>query len=205
MALDISVAASAQRLQVQNDQRARYQQQVQRDQVVANDREAQRLDDLQRRQEAIAREVNEARLSRLDVERVQRNQQRTERLAQQTDDAAVDRQIDRQVTDNKDAAAAEQYRQSLRGAEDNATPLASPAAPLTPTQPERTTAPDQTYSDYIAERNARLQARTIQDQNQADASERAFARSQNSVTAFRLDPSIVDDNAGRGGLVDFRA
>ena len=199
MALEISVAASAQRLQAQSDERARYQQQVQHDQAVAKDRETQRLDEQRRREEIAAQKLNDVRQARVEAERLSLTAERRDNLAQQIEDDTINRRLDREAAENRAAAAEQQYLDARQSAVDNAVPVAGQAT--TAAAP----ASSQTYTDYIAERDARLQARIIQDQNQANASERAFARSQNSVNAFRVDPSIVGDNTGRGGLVDFNA
>ncbi len=204
MALDISVAASAQRLQAQNDQYKDYLRQQRAQEATAAAREQERLREARARVEAIGREVQQARNARTDIETDTRRAATFDRLANASRDDAIDLALIRREDDI--AAAVDDAAFDRRDVEaliqrDIDLQAARSDLPLISEQPPAGVG----FDAYLSARDTRLTERATQDAQLAFTSERDFDRSARTVSEIRNDPSLIPDEQVRGGIVDFSA
>lgn len=204
MALEISVAATAQRLQARNDQNAEYLRRQRAQEATEAARERERLREAKARVDAIDREVERARNARTDLEFDANRAANFDRLAT----AALNDSIDQAFLRRRDdiAAAADEAAYYRADAEAliqrdidqreirNQLPLISENPP-----------PGVGFDAYLSARDNRLAARAAQDAQFAYASERDFDRSARTVSEIRNDPTQIPDEQVRGGIVDFSA
>jgi hypothetical protein len=204
MALDISVAASAQCLQARNDRYSDYLRQERAQEATAAAREQERVREARLRVEAIDREIEQARNARADVEAGDRRAANFERLALAAQDESIDQAFLRRRDDI--SAAAEEAAFQRRDAE----ALIQRDIDLQATRNDRPLIAEQPpagvgFDAYLSARDNRVAERAAQDAQQAFASERDFNRSASSVSAIRNDPALIPDEQVRGGIVDFSA
>lgn len=203
MAIEFSVAAGGARLQQYNDQKAAYARQLKDAEAVQVARNKELATEARRRVETIDREVERARLSREDVQRLQERTASFDRLARDELDQGVDQTYLRRRSDIAAADEEAAYnRAAIQAQEDDALAAeqARSAAPLTSTQPS-----GNRYDAYLASRNARLADRANSDAAFAAASQQDYARSARSVDAVRTNPDLIANEQNRGGIVDFSA
>ena len=204
MALDISVAASAQRLQAQNEQYKDYLRQQRAQETTAAAREEERVREASQRVEAISREVERARNARADIEADTRRAATFERIVNGSRDDSIDQALLRR--DDDIAAAAQDAAYNRRDVEaliqrDIDLEAARNDLPLVSAQPPAGVG----FDAYLSARDNRVSERAQQDAQQAFASERDFDRSARTVSEIRNDPSLIPDEQVRGGIVDFSA
>lgn len=202
MALEVSVIASAQRLQAQNDKNAELRAQDRREQQVNDARAKELLTEQQRRADAIQKELTDARARRLSIEAAAERQSRFDALARDTADAAIDRAQQNKLTDIAGADAKAAYLDAT-ATRDRPRPLVQTDATASPANDF---AAPRTFNDFVSQLNARIADRRAEEASRDAAAERAFQRSQEAITQFRRDPvSAAPSNSERGGLVDFSA
>tara|TARA_R110002050_G_scaffold185964_3_gene320113 strand:- start:59672 stop:60292 length:621 start_codon:yes stop_codon:yes gene_type:complete len=205
MALEVSVVASAQRLQAQQDRQAQLRQERQATEATAQLRQQERVRAERLRAQEDAREAARSQTSReivraavdnrsFDDQRVrdnldQRTENRNARLATDSQEALDDARFSAQQRDDSLAAAA----------------LSSVAAPLTsaPT-PDNSTSQD-TLRQLLAERNSRLNKRDAAQRQFAAQQQQDLSRAQSSIEALRSDPSSFPATPTRGEVVDVQA
>jgi len=208
MALEVSIIASAQRLQAQRDQRVEQSIARQREEAIQRAREAERLAEERRRADATAADIDRARVQREYVRSIADASQIENLIARDVEDARIEERLAREEADLRQFYADERVRAADRDAADNA------LAPLTPTTPPApgiedvsqapATAPA-TFDELIAGRNARLAERAEADRQFAAAQEQDFARSVRSITDLQTNPTAVPIEPPRGSVVDFSA
>lgn len=213
MALEVSIIGSAQRLQAQRDQRAELVRAQQREEALANARNAERVQqsrqlDAQIRADTIASDQKQARIQLRDARDAANADQflavRDRALDDKFDDARLDQeQADLRYIYNQQRALA-----AALEAQDNA------RQPLTDTTPSAPSVEDVTassatgvsaYEQVISDRNSRLADKAEADRLFAEAQNRDFSRSVRAVDDLRANPTALPGEPPRGSVVDFRA
>ena len=208
MALEVSIIASAQRLQTQRDQRVEQSLSRQREEAVQRAREAERLTEERRRADATAADIDRARFQREFVRGIADDNQINALIARDTEDARIDARLAREEADLRQFYADERVRAADRAAADNAlaplTPTALPAPGVEDAAQAPATAPA-TFDELLAGRNARLADRAEADRQFAASQDRDFSHSVRSIENLQTDPTAVPIEPPRGSVVDFSA
>ncbi len=198
MALEISVVASANRLQQANANnyvidrtatdasRANSQQDFQR--IVAEERRA----------EDVAREADRIRYKREDIRADIDRRQIDDLRVRQLEDRRIEDRIQQQVSDNKVADAEAQFRKAQLN--EIPTPFAPGRPPLTSTQP----APDD-FQQYLADRNVRRLEQRSRESDLALEQQVQLRRSERAIAEFRANPGALAGTVERGAVVDVQA
>ncbi|MEX0692987.1 MAG: hypothetical protein WD075_00955 [Rhodospirillales bacterium] len=213
MALEVSIIGSAQRLQEQRDQRVELARVQQREEALANARNAERVAqsrqlEAQIRADIIANDQKQARIELRDfrdaTDAAQYQAVRDRALDNRFDDIRFDQeQADLRYIFNQQRALSADLQ-----ARDNT------FQPLTDTAPPALTVDDVTaasatgvsaYEQLISDRNSRLADKAEADRLFADAQSRDFSRSVRAVDDLRDNPSALPGEPPRGSVVDFRA
>lgn len=198
MALEITVAASALRLQARNDANAAYLRDQRDRQAVEDARNKQRDQETRLQAETFSR-------NRLDQLNRQADQQRVRDRAAQIDLIAENVRldnIDRSIRDRQDFIA--------RGNAEAQVERNAVQSQITEDiyRREALNAPTPasiSFEAYLSERDSRLADRASQTAQSSAATERDFTRSARAVDTLRNDPGQIADNQVRGGVVDFSA
>ncbi|MBO6949005.1 MAG: hypothetical protein JJ855_13570 [Rhodospirillales bacterium] len=209
MALEISVIASAERLQAQRDQRTELARARQREDVVQRARDAERQAEAQRAAERTAEDINRARIQR----EFRRDVADANLIEDQIARDVVDRRIDERLQQEEDDLQAfysnERDRQAFIDSRTESLP------PLTPTTPSPApevqdvaaspSAGPASFEQLLAERNSRLADRAEADRQFSAAQTQDFARSVRAVDELQTNPTAFPAEPTRGSVVDFSA
>ncbi len=207
MALEVSIVASAERLQTQRDQATQRSLARQREESVARVREAERLTEDRQRADAASRDLTQSRFQRDFVRSIADDQRFEASRELAVEDARIDARIARDVADQRQLFADERVAAAdQRAADESVQPLTPTTAASQPIAPLPLGSQDDNgFEQLLAERNARLAERANAEQ-QFDATQaQAFQQSQRSIDDLRADPSILPEQPPRGGIVDFQA
>ncbi len=208
MALEVSLIASASRIQAQSDQRTELARERQREEAVQRTREAERLAEERRRADATAADIDRARTQRQYVRSIADADLIQAEIALATEDARIDERLAREQDDLEQFYADERFRTADRAAADNALAPLSPTAPPPPALEETTAAsstPQLTFDDLLAGRNARLAERTEENRQFLEVQNRDFSRSVRSIEELQNNPTAFPVEPPRGSVVDFSA
>ncbi len=209
MALEVSVIASAERLQAQRDQRVEAARARQREEAVQRAREAERQAEERRRAERSADNIDRARL--------EREFQRDITDANLIDDLIAEDVLDRRIEDRLIQEEADLNRffadQQARDAFLNAAADDRPA--LTPTAPQPApevqdiaaspSAGTDRFAQLLEDRDTRLAERAQADRQFVETQDRDFTRSLRSVEELQTNPTAFPGEPPRGSVVDFSA
>lgn len=208
MALEVSILASAERLQTQRDRRVELALSRQREEAVQRAREAERFIDERRRADASAADIDRARVQREFVRGIADANLVDNLIARDIEDARIDTRLAREESDLRQLLADERLRDIDRDAADNA------LAPLTPTAPPAPTIDDvpappsvgqNSFEELLAERNARLSDRADADRQFIATQTRDFNQSVRSIEDLQTNPTAIPADPPRGSVVDFSA
>lgn len=208
MALEVSIVASASRLQAQSDQRTELARARQREEAIQRAREAERLVEDRVRADISAANTDSARLQREFVRNVDDAKRFDALIARDTEDARIDERIAREEADLRQFLADERIRTNDQNAAFDA------QAPLTPTTPPAARAEDvppeqqprqASFEDLLAGRNARLAERAAADRQFIETQNRDFNRSVRSIEELQTNPIALPEQPQRGAVVDFSA
>jgi len=208
MALEVSIIASAQRLQAQRDQRVEQSIARQREEAVQRARESERLAEERRRADATAADIDRARVQREYVRNVADASQIDNLIARDVEDARIDERLAQEAADLRQFYADERVRAADRNAADSALAPLTPTTPPPPSVEDVTQAPaaaPATFDELLAGRNARLAERAEADRQFAAAQDRDFSRSVRSISDLQTNPTAVPVDPPRGSVVDFSA
>lgn len=207
MALEISIVASAERLQTQRDQATERSLARQREESVARTREAERLTEDRQRADAAARDLSQSRFQRDFVRDIADDQRFEASRELAVEDARIDTRVARDVTDQRQIYTDERVDAAdQRFADQSVQPLTPTAAATQPIAPlPLGTQDDNGFEQLIADRNARLAERANAEQQFDTIQAQAFQQSQRSIDDLRTDPSTLPEQPSRGGIVDFQA
>jgi len=209
MALEVSLIASAERLQAQRDQRTELARARQREDAVQRAREAERQAEERRAAERTAEDIDRARIQR----EYQRNVADARLIEDQIARDVVDRRIDERLQQEQDDLQAfyadERDRQAYIESQANSLPPLTPTAP--PPAPEiqdvaaSPSAGPASFEQLLAERNTRLADRAEAERQFTVAQTQDFARSVRSVEELQTNPTAFPAEPTRGSVVDFSA
>lgn len=208
MALEISVSASAERLQAQRDQANQLALERQRAAAV----ERARAEELQRaertRADSAAQDVDRAQVQRAFIRDVTDAQDFEALRARDTEDARINERLAQEVGDLRQLLADEADADALLNELNDLPPLSPREAAPAPANDD-VLRPDEAslvpFEDLLAERNARLAERADDERAFAQTQSQDFARSSRAVDAIQQDPGAIPDNPARGSVVDFQA
>ncbi|MBO6521610.1 MAG: hypothetical protein JJ900_14580 [Rhodospirillales bacterium] len=209
MALEVSVIASAERLQAQRDQRQQLALSRQREEAVQRARDAERLAEERRRADATAADIDRARVQR-EFERGVADANRIDSLiARDAEDRRIDERLQQEEDDLQQFYADEQDRQVFLNAAEDALP------PLTPTAPQPApeaqdvaaspSAGDDRFAQLLSDRASRLAERAEADRQFGVSQTRDFAQSVRSIEELQTNPTSFPSDPPRGSVVDFSA
>jgi len=208
MALDISILASAGRLQAQSDQRTELARARQREEAVQRTREADRLAEERRRADATAADIDRARIQREFVRSTADASRIDAEIARSVEDSRIDERLAREQADLRQFYADERVRAADREAADNVqsplTPTAPPAPGIEDVSSNPAPAPA-SFDELLAGRNARLAERTEQQRQFIETQNRDFSRSVRSIEELQTNPTAFPVEPPRGSVVDFSA
>lgn len=207
MALEVSLIASASRIQAQSDQRTELARERQREEAIQRAREAERLAEERRLADATAADLDRARTQRQYVRSIADANLVQAEIALATEDARIDERLAREQDDLDQFYADQRFRSADRAAADNALAPLSPTAPP-PAQEETAAAsntPQVTFEDLLAGRNARLAERTEENRQFLEIQNRDFSRSVRSIEELQTNPTAFPVEPPRGSVVDFSA
>lgn len=204
MALEVSISASAQRLQAQQDRQARLQREQQAAEAADQRRQQDRLRAERLREEDLARNAERSQRSR-DISRIALEQRRADeaRISDTRDQRSDDRNA-RQAAENEAALADARFTALQRDNAQAAAALSNPATAEVPA-PSRDGTPQETLRQLLAERNNRLSERDAAQRQFAAQQQQDLLRAQRSIEALRNDPSSFPATPTRGEVVDVQA
>jgi len=207
MALEVSIVASAERLQAQRDQATERSLARQREDTVARAREAERLTAERQRADEASRDLNRSRFQRDFVRDVADDQRFEASRELAIEDARIDTRIARDVADQRQILADERVAAAdQRAIDQSVEPLTPTAAATQPVAPLPLNAQDDnSFEQLLSERNARLAERANAEQQFDAIQAQAFQQSQRAVDDLRTDPTSLSEQPSRGGIVDFQA
>lgn len=207
MALEVSIVASAERLQTQRDQATERSLARQREDTIARAREAERLTEDRQRADAASRDLTQSRFQRDFVRNIVDDQRFEAARELAVEDARIDTRIARDVADQRQLFADERVAAAdQRAANESVQPLTPTTSASQPIAPLPLGAQDDNgFAQLLAERNARLAERANAEQQFDAIQAQAFQQSQRSIDDLRADPSTLPEQASRGGIVDFQA
>lgn len=208
MALEVSILASAERLQTQRERRVDLALSRQREEAVQRARETERLAEERRRADATAADVERARAQRVFVRSIDDANQIEQLIERDIEDARIDTRQAREESDLRQLLADERVRDASREAADNALAPLTPTAPPAPTIEDVAAPPSvgqNSFEELLAERNARLTERADSDRQFIAAQNRDFNRSVRSIEDLQTNPIAVPVDPPRGSVVDFSA
>lgn len=213
MALEVSIIGSAQRLQAQRDQRAELVRAQQREEALANTRNAERVQqsrqlDAQIRADTLASDQKQARIELRNARDAANADQflavRDRALDDKFDDARLDQdQADLRYVYNQQRAltAALEAQDNARQPLTDTTPSVPPVEDVTASSATGVS----TYEQVISDRNGRLADKAEADRLFAETQNQDFSRSVRAVDDLRTNPTALPDEPPRGSVVDFRA
>jgi len=204
MALEVSIIASAQRLQAQQDRQAQLRREQQAVEATAQQRQQEQARTERLRAQADAREADRSQTSREIIRAAVDNRSFDDQRVRDSLDQRAENRNARLATDSQEAISDARFSAQQRDESLTAAAPSNAATPLTPAPTSDSTSQD-TLRQLLAERNARL--------NQRDAAQRQFAaqqqqdlsRAQSSIEALRNDPSSFPTTPTRGEVVDVQA
>ncbi len=209
MALEVSVIASAERLQAQRDQRVEAARTRQREEAVQRAREAERQAEERRRAERSSDNIDRARLER----EFQRDIADANLIEDLIAEDVIDRRIeDRLVQEEADLNrffADQQTRDAFLNAADDQLPALTPTAPqpapeIQDVAASQSAGPDR-FQQLLEDRNTRLTERAQADRQFIETQDREFTRSLRSVEELQTNPAAFPGEPPRGSVVDFSA
>ncbi len=209
MALEVSVIASAERLQAQRDQRQQLALSRQREEAVQRARDAERLAEERRRADATAADIDRARVQREFERTITDAGQLDSLIARDVEDRRIDERLQQEEDDLQQFYANERDRQAFLNAAEDA------LQPLTPTGPQPApevqdvaaspSAGEDRFTQLLSDRNDRLAERAEADRQFSVAQTRDFAQSVRSVEELQTNPTAFPSDPPRGSVVDFSA
>lgn len=209
MALEVSVVASAERLQTQRDQRVDLARARQREDGVQRARDAERLVEERRRADRTAADIDRARIQREFRRDVADANQIDDLIARDVLDRRIDERLRQEQDDLQAFYADERDRQAYLDARaETLPPLTPTTAPPAPEVQDIAASPStgaDRFQELLADRNSRLAERAEADRQFVAAQNQDFARSVRSIEELQTNPTAFPAEPPRGSVVDFSA
>ncbi len=205
MALEVSVSASAQRLQAQRDRQATVQREQRTAEANEQVRQQERLREERLRAQEVARQADRNQISRALIrdaidDRAFDDQRIRDILDQRTDDRNA-----RLAADNQAARADAEFSAQQRNDAETTAALSNPSTSLAPVQSPDSGAGQEALRQLLAERNSRLNEREAAQRQFAAQQQQDLSRAQRSIETLRNDPSSFPASPTRGEVVDVQA
>lgn len=204
MALEVSIIASAQRLQAQQDRQAQVRREQQAAEATAQLRDQERLRAERLQAQEDARQAARSQTARELVRAAVDNRIFDDQRVRDSLDQRAENRNARLATDSQESLADARFAAQQR---DDALTSALPSSATAPLAlaPTPDSASQDTLRQLLAERNSRL--------NERDAAQRQFAvqqqqdlfRAQRAIESLRNDPSSFPATPTRGEVVDVQA
>ena len=209
MALEISVIASAERLQAQRDQRTEAARARQREDAVQRAREAERQAEARRAAERTAEDIDRARIQREFRRDVADANLIEDLIARDVVDRRIDERLQQEEDDLQAFYADERDRQAfIDSRTDSLPPLTPTTAPPAPEIQDVAASPSAgsaSFEQLLADRNTRLADRAEAERQFTVAQTQDFARSVRAVDELQTNPNAFPAEPARGSVVDFSA
>ena len=204
MALEVSVIASAQGLQAQQDRQAQLRREQQAAEATAQQRQQEQVRAERLRAQEDAREAARSQTSRELVRAAVDNRIFYDQRVRDSLDQRAENRNARLATDSQEAVSDARFAAQQRDDALSAAALSTVATPLAPAPSTDGTTQD-TLRQLLAERNARLNERDAAQRQFTAQQQQDLLRAQSSIEALRNDPSSFPTTPTRGEVVDVLA
>ena len=204
MALEVSVVASAQRLQAQQDRQAQLRREQQATEATAQLRQQEQVRAERLRAQEDAREAARSQTSREIVRAAVDNRSFDNQRVRDSLDQRTENRNARLATDSQEALADARFSAQQRDESGAAAALSNVATTQAPV-PTGDGAAQDTLRQLLAERNSRLNEREVTQRQFIAQQQQDLSRAQSSIEALRSDPSSFPATPTRGEVVDVQA
>ena len=204
MALEVSVVASAQRLQAQQDRQAQLRREQQATEATVQLRQQEQVRAERLRAQEDAREAARSQTSREIVRAAVDNRSFDNQRVRDSLDQRTENRNARLATDSQEALADARFSAQQRDESGAAAALSNVATTQAPV-PTGDGAAQDTLRQLLAERNSRLNEREVTQRQFIAQQQQDLSRAQSSIEALRSDPSSFPATPTRGEVVDVQA
>ncbi len=204
MALEVSITASAQRLQAQQDRQAQLRREQQATEATAQLRQQEQVRAERLRVQEDAREAARNQTSREIIRAAVDNRNFDDQRVRDSLDQRTENRNARLATDSQEALADARFSAQQRDESGAAAALSNVAATPAPV-PSSGGSTQDTLRQLLAERNSRLNERETSQRQFIAQQQQDLSRAQNSIEALRSDPSSFPATPTRGEVVDVQA